>query len=219
MQLRDLIHVAENKYNRLLTILIIIYLFSPFLVDFPIGNLVVFIVFFSTILLVAYQIHPSPKTVRTYLSLLVFTVLLRGLSSLPLTSLNADRVLEIASSSILLAFLTLSIYLMLRELTIAEQVTADLIKGGICVYLLLGFLWANLYGIIYSFDVHSFTATSATVSRADLTHFSFTTLTTVGYGDIAPVSQIARVLANLEGIVGVLYPAVFIARLVGLNSK
>ncbi|MEM6521441.1 MAG: ion channel, partial [Cyanobacteria bacterium P01_C01_bin.70] len=46
-------------------------------------------------------------------------------------------------------------------------------------------------------------------------HFSFTTLTTLGYGDIIPVSEVALVLANLEAIIGQIYPAVFIAVLVG----
>lgn len=219
MRLRNLIRAVENKYNRLLTILILVYLASPFLLDWSIGNLIVFFVFLGAIIVVVYQIQHSKRALRLYIALVLLALFLRGLSYLRSASLDLNRVFETLSAIIFLAFLILSIYLILRELTIAEQVTADIIKGGICVYFLFGFFWMTLYNIVYSFDVSSFNAASTIASRADLAHFSFTTLTTVGYGDISPSSEIARVLANLEGMVGVMYPTIFIARLVGLYSN
>lgn len=219
MRLRNLIRAVENKYNWLLTILILVYLASPFLLDWSIGNLIVFFVFLGAIIVVVYQIQHSKRALRLYIALVLLALFLRGLSYLPSASLDLNRVFETLSAIIFLAFLILSIYLILRELTIAEQVTADIIKGGICVYFLFGFFWMTLYNIVYSFDVSSFNAASTIASRADLAHFSFTTLTTVGYGDISPSSEIARVLANLEGMVGVMYPTIFIARLVGLYSN
>lgn len=219
MRLRNLIRAVENKYNWLLTILILVYLASPFLLDWSIGNLIVFFVFLGAIIVVVYQIQHSKRALRLYIALVLLALFLRGLSYLRSASLDLNRVFETLSAIIFLAFLILSIYLILRELTIAEQVTADIIKGGICVYFLFGFFWMTLYNIVYSFDVSSFNAASTIASRADLAHFSFTTLTTVGYGDISPSSEIARVLANLEGMVGVMYPTIFIARLVGLYSN
>jgi hypothetical protein len=219
MRLRDLIRAVENKYNRFLTILVFIYLSSPFLLDWSIGSFIVASIFLGAITLVAYQIQHSRKTLRLYIGLVFLSLLLQALSYLPSTSLNFDRLFETLSKIIFLAFLGLSIYLIVRELTIAEQVTADIIKGGICVYFLFGFSWAILYDIVYSFDINSFNAATTPLTRADLTHFSFTTLTTVGYGDISPASEIARVLANLEGMVGVMYPTIFIARLVSLHSN
>lgn len=219
MRLRELIRAVENKYNRFLTILVFIYLSAPFLVDWSIGSLIVAAIFLAAITLVAYQIQHSRKTLKIYIGLVSLALLSQGLSYLPSASPNFGHLFETFSQIIFLAFLGLSIYLILRELTGAEQVTADIIKGGICVYFLFGFSWAALYDIVYSFDANSFNAASTPLTRSDLTHFSFTTLTTVGYGDISPASEIARVLANLEGMVGVMYPAVFIARLVGLHSS
>lgn len=219
MRFHDLVRAAENKYNRLLTLLIVIYLFSPFLVDLPIGNLIIFLGFFGAIIVVVYQIQRSRKTLRLQIGLICFALLMQVLSYLPSTSVHFDRLFDFVSAIIFLAFFALSIYLILQELMLAEQVTADIIKGGICVYFLFGFLWVTMYNIVYSIDTNAFNAVSTTVSRSDLTHFSFTTLTTVGYGDIAPASEVARVLANLEGMVGVMYPTVFIARLVGLYSS
>jgi hypothetical protein len=219
MRIRDLIRAVENKYNRLLTVLILIYFSSSLLVNWAFGHAILFFLFLGAIVIVVYQIHRSRRALRLYVGLLALAIVLQGLSYSTSAAPNFSQALEILSTSILIAFLALSIYLILRELTIAKQVTADMIKGGICVYFLFGFLWLELYDVVYSFDADSFTTASKTFGRADLAHFSFTTLTTVGYGDISPSSEITRVLANLEGMVGVMYPAVFIARLVGLYKQ
>jgi hypothetical protein len=219
MRFRDLIRAAENKYNRLLAILIVIYLFSPFLVDWSIGNLIVFFVFLGALIVVIYQIQGSKRMISLYLGLSLTGFLMRVLTYLPLTPLDFTRSFDFLSTLVFLTFLTLSIWIILQELIIAKHVTADLIKGGICIYFLIGFLWVGIYSVVYSLDANSFDAASATIRRADLAHFSFTTLTTVGYGDIAPVSNIARVLANLEGMAGVMYPTTFIARLVSSYSN
>lgn len=219
MRLRDLIRAVENKYNRLLALLILIYLSSPFLVDWAIGNVILFFFLLGAIVIVIYQIQHSKRALRLHIGLIALAMVLRVLNYSTSALSHFNQVFEVLSTSILMAFFALSIYLILRELTIAEQVTADMIKGGICVYFLFGFLWLEMYDIVYSFDANSFTVISKNISRSDLAHFSFTTLTTVGYGDISPASEIARVLANLEGMVGVMYPAVFIARLVGLYSS
>lgn len=219
MRLRDLIRAVENKYNRLLTLLILIYLSSPFLVDWAIGNVILFFFLLGAIVIIIYQIQHSRRALRLHIGLIVLAMVLRVVSYSTSALPQFNQVFEVLSTSILMIFFTLSIYLILRELAIAEQVTADMIKGGICVYFLFGFLWLEIYDIVYSFDTTSFTAASKSINRADLAHFSFTTLTTVGYGDISPVNEIARVLANLEGMVGVMYPAVFIARLVSLYQK
>jgi hypothetical protein len=219
MRLRDLIRAVENKYNRLLTILILLYLSYPFLTGWSIGNIIVLFFFLGGIIVLVYQIQHSKRTLRFYVGLVFLALLLQILSYLPSSSLDFNRFSEILSTFILLAFLALSIYLILWELTLTEQVTGDTVKGGICVYFLFGFLWMAMYDIVHSFDASAFNAASTSLSRADLMHFSFTTLTTVGYGDISPASEIARVLANLEGMVGVMYPTIFIARLVGLYSN
>ena len=125
--------------------------------------------------------------------------------------------LAIAADTIYSGFLLLSIVLIAHKLFTSEAVTSDTVVGGICIYLLMGNLWFLLYDNLFLLNSEAFTAANP-INSFDLLYFSFTTLTTVGYGDIAPVSQIARVLANLEAIVGVMFPAVFIARLVGMYS-
>ena len=94
----------------------------------------------------------------------------------------------------------------------------DRVFGAIVLYLLLGLIWAVAYNAIERNAPGSFTGQAAEASGlADWVYFSFVTLTTVGYGDVAPVAQGARSLAILEALVGQLYPAVIIARLVSLQ--
>jgi hypothetical protein len=99
------------------------------------------------------------------------------------------------------------------------HVTAHRIQGAIVIYLHFALIFAYLYAIVLFFWPDAFgdkiVATNPFVGREFL-YFSFTTLTTVGYGDIVPVHPIARSLANLEAIIGQLYPATLLARLVTL---
>ena len=94
----------------------------------------------------------------------------------------------------------------------------DRIFGAIVLYLLIGLVWAFGYAVVDLFSPQSFAGRSnANPNPADWIYFSFVTLTTVGYGDITPVSRIVRSLSTLEALVGQLYPAVIIARLVSLE--
>jgi VanZ family protein len=94
----------------------------------------------------------------------------------------------------------------------------DRIFGAIVLYLLIGMVWAFAYAVVDLFLPQSFAGRSdASPDPADWVYFSFVTLTTVGYGDITPVSRMVRSLSILEALVGQLYPAVIIARLVSLE--
>jgi hypothetical protein len=96
----------------------------------------------------------------------------------------------------------------------------DRVFGAVVLYLLLGLMWAVAYHIVDAHSAAAFTEhANAGAGLVNWTYFSFVTLTTVGYGDITPVSQGARTLAMLEALVGQLYPAVIIARLVSLQSS
>ena len=112
-------------------------------------------------------------------------------------------------------------YLILRDILLRSEVTKDTIYGGICVYLLIGFVWALFYGIVLSLEPQAFSHINIKAGLYDkLIYFSFTTLTTLGYGDIIPVTHVAKMLTNMEAIIGQLYPSILIAILVsGYTSR
>lgn len=97
----------------------------------------------------------------------------------------------------------------------AERVTFDKLEGAVAVYLLLGILWALAFAIVAVAEPGSFTFTYERFDQ--LIYFSFTTLTTLGYGDLTPTSDVARVLAIFEAMTGQLYLAILVARLVALH--
>src|SRR5262245_194102 len=119
-------------------------------------------------------------------------------------------------------FLGFTAIVVLRQTLEGPAVTADTIAGAICFYLLVGVIWALIYSLIELTHPESFLDGGRQVDSAghhrlfsEMLYLSFVTLSTLGYGDILPVTRQARMLAALEGIIGPLYLAVLIAQLVG----
>ena len=97
------------------------------------------------------------------------------------------------------------------------EITFQRIEGSIVVYLLIGMMFAFVFQAIYLFTgAASFNNITGTDLRGFL-YYSFTTLTTMGYGDITPVHPLARSFATFEALIGQLYPAILIARLVSME--
>ena len=122
---------------------------------------------------------------------------------------------------ILIAFVVANL---LRFVLRAPSVNAEVLCASISAYLMLGLMWTLAYWLVDQLTpggAFSFNTNAGTRSMNGFTgfYFSFITLSTVGYGDITPVSRIARWLAAMEAMTGLLYVAVLIARLVGLYSS
>ena len=95
-----------------------------------------------------------------------------------------------------------------------ERVGRQTIAGALCAYLLIGSAFSSAYGAIDNFG--SEPAFGEEVTPAEYSYFSFITLTTTGYGDLTPVSDVARRFAVLEAMAGQLFLAITVARLVTL---
>jgi hypothetical protein len=107
-----------------------------------------------------------------------------------------------------------------REVFATGKITYHRIMGAISLYLLVGMTFVALFTFVGLIIPNSFSGLSFKDNLAlasNLNYFSFVTLTTTGYGDIVPVHPIARSLCNLESIIGQLYPATLLARLVSLE--
>jgi voltage-gated potassium channel len=112
---------------------------------------------------------------------------------------------------------------LLRFVLNAPSVNTEVLCASISAYLLLGLLWTLGYWLIAELIPDAFAFNASTVADRSMKglnglYFSFITLSTVGYGDITPVSKVARMLAAAEATTGLLYVAVLIARLVALHA-
>ncbi len=105
-----------------------------------------------------------------------------------------------------------------------EQPNSETIFGALCIYLLVGFTFANIYGMVATLQPRAFyldplANLHAVPERMDFIYYSFGTMTSVGAAGITPVSAEARSLSIIEAILGVLYLAVLISRLVGAYRR
>lgn len=144
-------------------------------------------------------------------------------AALILRTRGGDPVLDVglqATAWLLIA--SVIMWVVARAVYEPGRITYHRVLGSVVLYLTIGLLFVALYALIGVLIPGAFNGLSVTprVSLpSDLVYFSFITLTTVGYGDIAPVHPIARSIANVEAIVGQLYPATLLARLVSLGQE
>jgi hypothetical protein len=106
----------------------------------------------------------------------------------------------------------------------APRIDSEVLCASVAAYLLLGLLWAFAYILVYRLVPDAFAFTDASAVNRSLEgfnslYFSITTLSATGFGDIIPVSGLARILAMTEAIVGLFYMALLISRLVGLYAS
>ncbi len=131
-----------------------------------------------------------------------------------------NPVLYYADFLVILAVLSLLTVLVLIKVFESGPVTIHRVIGAIVAFMLLGNIWAFIYHFIYLQDPGSFQIPGTTeysyATPVTFLYFSYTTLTTTGYGDVLPLNTLTRTLANIEQLVGVLFPAVLIGRLVSL---
>jgi hypothetical protein len=119
------------------------------------------------------------------------------------------------------------IIVIFKDVMQRREVDMDAVLGACCIYLLMGIGWESVYAVIEWGIPNSFAlpagspvpggTTDAVSIQAELMYFSLITMTTIGYGDITPVSPPARVLSALQGVVAQLYVAIIVARLVGME--
>ena len=130
---------------------------------------------------------------------------------------------SVLSIVLLILWLGYAVALILTALFRMREVGTNAILGAIVAYVLATVAFGSLYLMVELMQPGSFTGLPDGGNQAEiqdaLIYFSVVSITTMGYGDITPVSALARSLASIEGMFGTLYLAVMIARLVGLHSS
>ena len=132
-------------------------------------------------------------------------------------------VINLVRAGCFVVFLAMLAGMVLKQTLREGPITWHRVQGSVAVYLLLGVTWGFTYELVILLDpgAFQFSAPHDDLSpvRTKLIYFSIVTLTTTGYGDIIPVHAAARSLATLEAMVGQLFPAILIARLVAMELQ
>jgi hypothetical protein len=151
----------------------------------------------------------------------VLACLAGGLNSV--FAIHPNSRLAVPTLIFTILFLGFTLVSLLQDVLRTPNVTLDTIYGAVTVYLLIAYVWGVAYLLLETLQPGAL-AMNATwhpnhkIDWPDCMFFSFVTLTSVGYGDMVPITPHARSLSILEGVSGIMYVAVLVARLVGLYS-
>lgn len=207
-----------GRYGSLLTALILLMVMQP-TVDTQLGKYLLEMLF-------VIVLFTGLRAIEIKKSLLGFEVLLL-LVSLVLNVMGAvtgNEVLFFIGIACRVIFMILVALTILIDLFRGRKVSGDTLAGAVCVYLLLAVIWGNIFLLIEAMVPGSFSFTQGQ-ARMDLWlsqeffpffYFSLVTITTVGYGDMSPVTTEAQTFATLEAIIGQVYLTILVARLVGM---
>lgn len=202
------------KNHLFLFSLVIMLVLDTILEDISSGHLISMLFVTVSSVLCLYVIS-GRKKIFTYL--LIFSIIIVGF--VDGTAFIKDPSIEAAQYfSLALLFGTYALILFYLLIT-AEKLSLQNISNAVSVYLLIGIFFGFIYGFIEIMQPGSFVYEKATDGdiSGDMIYFSFVTLTSLGFGDILPVNKFAKTLVVLEVVIGVIYIAVMIGRLVGLG--
>jgi hypothetical protein len=202
---------------QLLIVLALLFFFFPFVEEVKAGDLIVSILL-SLVLLCAVLAVSDRKGVL----LIALVLAIPAIAGRWINHFRPDLVppaVFLIAGLVLVAFVVVNL---LRFVWRAPSVNVEVLCASISAYLMLGLMWTMAYWLVDRLTPGAF-AFNTNAGRQSMNgfnafYFSFVTLSTVGYGDITPVSKVARMLAAMEAMTGLLYVAVLIARLVALYS-
>ncbi len=206
--------IGRHKFLILFSYLLIALALYPFIKEGTVSYFIFRVVGSAGILVMLYAVNLRRTLLVVGLLLAIPAFFERML--LPLASAGALSVLSIVLS---FAFDTFVVIIIFRHVFTREKPNSETIFGALCIYLLIGFAFASLYGMVSALQPKAFyldplTNLHLTPDRFDYVYYSFATMTSLGATGITAVSNEARSLAILETTLGVLYLAVLIARLI-----
>ncbi len=208
----------KHKFLLLLIALLLFFIINPFLVGSPIGRylfgaLFTIVLFFGSLIL-------SRRRWSMVLGLVLAISLMLGLWSINFLKVP-DTFMLIEYALSIIFFLMITVMVLLSVIA-DKRVTFNTLCGAISGYLLIGLLWSFIYATAYHVQAEAFNFTHMIEKSFDshiqrFIYYSFVTLSTLGYGDVVPISNVAKTFAWLEAVVGQIYLTVWIAQLVGLH--
>jgi len=203
---------------QLLIALVLLFFFVPFVEEIKGGALIVSALLSLVLLSAVLAVASRGRTLTIALLLAIPAVAGRWINHFQ-PHLVPSAIFLVAG----IGLVTFVVVNLLRFVLRASSVDGEVFCASVSAYLMLGLIWTIAYWLVEqltpgAFAFNTTTGTKETMEGFNAFYFSFITLSTVGYGDITPVSKVARMLAATEAMTGLLYVAVLIARLVGLYS-
>jgi len=208
-----LAQILEQRCLLLFWALIALLVALPFLAETPHGQVILAVVNVIVLLTAVAAVG------RTWLSFVIAVIMILPALVFRFLALESGLPGHLALtwgfSAVFYIFVLANLlqYVFRRDL-----MSRDKLYGAVAAYILIAVLWANLHGVTQYFHpgAYAFGGTPQAFGMPELIYFSFTTLATVGYGDITPALIQSRYLTVLEMIVGVMFVAILIARLTGV---
>ena len=214
----------EQRFSVLLIILLLLLLTGPilslaFLELHILARKLIWTTTFSAVLLFGYfAVSHQPRTTHIALTMCTLAIITQILNVF-----YQSTPILVAHHMMGITFMLFNIAIIFHMIFTSRAITLNIISASLCVYLLLAVVWSQGYSLLEVIEPGSFSFQVETDQEFILGssvapfYFSLVTMTTLGYGDIVPVSQAARMLAAVEAFIGQLYIAVLVARLVGLH--
>ncbi|SRR5579885_155507 len=211
-----------GRYTLLLFTILLMIVLQPLVSTHKLAQAIMSTSMSLMLLSALYTLNVSQTYFRLGISLMVPAFTLRWVLQFH-RSLQLEALTSVAAAAFLLA----TVVGLIRQLFSVRRVTLDTISAALCAYFLLAIAWGFMFAFVEirhpgSFSAELFVdhgAGGPTMIAAlhSFIYYSFVCLTTTGYGDIAPKSEIARTLSVLESVIGQMYLAILVARLVSLE--
>lgn len=211
-------HIPENNNFVYLAVGLVLLLFIGALVEHFPGNLAPRIVQAATVTALFAGAWSLKGNQSRFIVSIAFVLLV---SLLVAGGVVLDKAgFGYAHLLIMLCFFVWVTWLVTRQVLFTGTIDGNKIVGAICIYMLLGLIWAILYLFVAEVVPDAFNGLPNAPwleNFATAVYFSFVTITTLGYGDISPAQPLARFLVFMEAIVGVFYMAILVASLIGVR--
>jgi hypothetical protein len=199
-----------GRFGALLLLLIVTYLMSALSRGKLVDGLQL-VLFAAAALLALRNSSISRAMVRLVLAVaIVGTAVMLGLLLSPATGTVGEGIANLWTGLVLL----FAVVVIVRRVLSFSTVTIQSIYGALSAYLILGLMFAAFYAAIWRLSGQAFFANGQPASTQTFQYFSFTTLTTLGYGDFTALHNGARSIAVLEALTGQIFLATLVARLV-----
>lgn len=201
---------------RFLTALVVYILAMPFMQDLPAGDLVEAALLTIVLAWAVFAVGAGRRALT--LGAVLVAPAIAGKWIHHLWPHLMPMAIPLAFGLLFVAFVIVNL---LRFVFRAPRVDSEVLCAGVAGYLMIGILWTLAFLLVARLraDAFSFSAAGSSMDGFNALYFSFVNLSTVGFGDIVPVSNVARMLAVVEATVGMFYMAILISRLVALYSS